>query len=68
MLGHWLLFYGYFAQPVLVLTIVGYGLATLYYYDHFNKLTKTLQRQMLGIMFVILVVLIVFSDWSDKVV
>lgn len=67
-LGHWLLFYGYFAQPVLVLTVVGYGLATLYYYDHFNRLSIMLQRQMLGIMLVILIVLIVFSDWSDKVV
>lgn len=67
-LGHWLLFYTIIAQPVIVLTTVGYGLAVLYYFDHHNKLTKVLQRQLLVVMLVIVLVLIVFSDWSDKVV
>jgi hypothetical protein len=67
-LGHWLLFYGVIAQPTVVLTVVGYGLAVLYYFDHLDKLTPLLKRQMLTIMFVVLLVLIIFSDWGDKVV
>jgi hypothetical protein len=67
-LGHWLLFYGVIAQPTVVLTVFGYGLAVLYYFDHLDKLTPLLKRQMLTIMFVVLLVLIIFSDWGDKVV
>jgi hypothetical protein len=67
-LGHWLLYYGVIAQPTVVLTVVGYGLAVLYYFDHLDKLTPLLKRQMLTIMFVVLLVLIIFSDWGDKVV
>jgi hypothetical protein len=67
-LGHWLLIYGFVAQPVIVLTAIGYGLAVLYYLDHHEKLNKLLRRQTLAIMLVVLLVLIVFSDWGDKVV
>lgn len=68
-LGHWLLFYGVaIAQPTIIITTVGYGLAVLYYFDHYNKLTTLLKRQLLTIMLVVLMVVIVFSDWGDKVV
>lgn len=68
-LGHWLLYYlDVIAMPTVILTAVGYGLATLYYFDHFGKLSVMLRRQVLVIMAVILLVLIVFSDWGDKVV
>jgi hypothetical protein len=66
-LGHWLLFYGLIAQPVVVLTVLGYGLAVLYYFDHHEKLNKTLKRQLTTIMTVVVLVLIVFSDWGDKI-
>lgn len=66
-LGHWLLFYGVVAQPVVVLTTLGYGLAVVYYFDHHNKLNKTLKRQLTTIMAAITLVLIVFSDWGDKI-
>jgi len=66
-LGHWLLFYGLIAQPVVVLTTIGYGLAVLYYFDHHEKLNKTLKRQLTTIMAVVVLVLIVFSDWGDKI-
>lgn len=39
-LCHWLLFYGFLAQPTLLLTALGYGLAALYYLDHHDKLSK----------------------------
>jgi len=68
-LGHWLLYYvSVVAQPTIVLTTIGYGLAVLYYFDHYNKLHSVLRRQLLTIMAVILLVLIIFSDWGDKVV
>ena len=39
-LCHWLLFYGFWAQPTLLLVAVGYGLAALYYLDHHDRLSK----------------------------
>ena len=66
-LGHWLLFYGLIAQPVIVLTTIGYGLALLYYFDHHEKLTGALKRQVTGAMAIITITLIVFSDWGDKI-
>lgn len=67
-LGHWLLFYGVLAQPTLVLVAIGSGLATLYYLDHFDKLTVNLRRQFLFIMIAIVLVVLAFSDWGDKIV
>lgn len=67
-LGHWLLFYGPVAQPVLILTTVGYSLAALYYFDHTGRLSPLLRRQFMFIMLAIIIVIIKFSDWGDKVV
>jgi len=62
------LFYGLISQPTLILTTVGYGLAALYYFDHHNKLSVLLRRQFVFIMVAIIIVIITFSDWGDKVV
>jgi hypothetical protein len=67
-LGHWLLFYGVIAQPTLILSLVGYGLAVLYYFDHSNRLSVGLRRQFLFIMIAGLIVILAFSDWVNKVV
>lgn len=67
-LGHWMLYYGVIAQATVLLTTIGYGLAALYYFDHSGKLSMLLRRQFLFIMFAIIIVLITFSDWGDKVV
>ncbi|MBI2592057.1 hypothetical protein HYW36_01120 [Candidatus Saccharibacteria bacterium] len=67
-LGHWLLFYGTIAQIIVFLTVIGYCLAALYYLDATERLTPSLQRQMLSIMFVILVMVIVLSDWAGSTV
>jgi len=67
-LGHWLLFYGVMAQPVLLLLAIGYGLGALYYLDHQDKLTQNLQRQFIFIMSAIVLIVLVFSHWGDKVV
>lgn len=68
LLGHWLLFYGIVSQPTLILSVLGYGLAALYYFDHTDKLSVVLKRQFIFIMIAIVVVILTFSDWGDKVV
>jgi len=68
LLSHWLLFYRGVAQPTLLLATLGYGLAALYYLDHYDRLSKGLRRQFIFIMLAIVLVLISFSDWGDKVV
>jgi hypothetical protein len=67
-LGHWLLFYGPVAQPALLLVALGFGLGTLYYLDHFDKLNHNVRRQIIFIMIAVLLVVAVFSDWGDKIV
>ena len=68
LLSHWLLFYSVVAQPTLLLSTLGYGLAVLYYLDHNDRLSKGARRQFVFIMVAIVVVVLAFSDWSDKVV
>ncbi len=68
LLGHWLLFYGIIAQPTLILSMVGYGLAVLYYFDHTDRLSSGLRRQFLFIMIAAIIIILAFSDWGDKVV
>lgn len=67
-LSHWLLFYGVVAQPALLLTILGYGLGAMYYLNHHERLGKLARRQFIFIMIAIVVVVLVFSDWGNKVV
>ncbi|HEY8999376.1 MAG TPA: hypothetical protein VIM53_03580 [Candidatus Saccharimonadales bacterium] len=67
-LGHWLLFYGSVAQPVLLLLAIGYGLGALYYLDHQGKLTQNIQRQFIFIMSALVLIVLVFSHWGNKVV
>lgn len=67
-LGHWLLFYSVIAQPVLLFTVIGFGLATLYYLQQQDRLSLLLRRQIIFIMIAIIMVILVFSDWGDKTV
>lgn len=68
LLGHWLLFYSVVSQPTLLLSTLGYGLAVLYYLDHHERLSRGLRRQFIFIMLAIVLVVLTFSDWGDKVV
>ncbi|HVV25804.1 MAG TPA: hypothetical protein VHC21_02130 [Candidatus Saccharimonadales bacterium] len=68
LLGHWLLFYGVISQVTLLISALGYGLAVLYYLDHYDRLGKGARRQIVFIMLAIVVVVLAFSDWGDKVV
>ncbi|MFA5004176.1 MAG: hypothetical protein WC498_02760 [Candidatus Saccharimonadales bacterium] len=67
-LGHWLLFYGIVAQPALLLISLGFGLGALYYLDHFDRLTVNIQRQFIFIMVIVVLVVLTFSDWGDKII
>jgi hypothetical protein len=67
-LGHWLLYYGIVAQPVLLLSAIGFGLATLYYLDHHDRLSLAVRRQFVFIMLAIVLIVLIFSDWGDKIV
>jgi hypothetical protein len=67
-LGHWLLFYGVVAQPVLLLVALGYGMATLYYLDHHDRLSRGVRRQFIFIMVAIVAIVVALSDWGDKIV
>lgn len=66
--SHWLLYYNGMAQTTLLLSTLGYGMAVLYYLDHNDRLSKGVRRQFLFIMIAIVVVVLAFSDWGDKVV
>ncbi len=67
-LSHWLLFYGVVAQATLLLTVIGFSLATLYYLDHSERLSILLRRQFIFLMVAIIVVVLVFSDWGDRTI
>ena len=68
-LGHWLLFYGVIAQPTVLLIALGYGLAALYYLDHFDKLSVAIRRQFLFIMFAtVAIMLVALLKGSNKIV
>jgi hypothetical protein len=67
-LGHWLLFYGELAQPTLLLTVIGFGLGTMYYLGESDRLSPVLRRQFVFIMVAVVVVVLAFSDWGDKAI
>lgn len=65
-LGHWLLFYGNISQITLLLSVIGFSLAGMYYLNENEKLTAVIRRQFIFIMFAVIAVIIIFSDWEDK--
>lgn len=67
-LGHWLLYYGFLAQPVLLLSVLSYGLATLYYLENFDKLSTLVKREIILIMSAVIIVIVLFSSWGDKTI
>ncbi len=70
-LSHWLVYYpatGVISQPMLLLLTIGYGLAAIYYLDHTDRLSKTLRNQFIFIMIGITAIILIFSDWGDKII
>ncbi len=66
--GHWLIYYKVISQPALLLSILGYGLALLYYFDHSRKISKFIRWQFLGIFVFMVILIIFFSGWTNRVV
>lgn len=67
-LAHWLLFYGLIPQPAIILFVMSVGVGSLYYLEHFDKLNKMLKRQIILALIAVIVIILVFSDWSSKIV
>jgi len=67
-LGHWLIFYGPIAQPTLLLSALAVGMGTIYYFDHMDKLSANVRRQVIFIMIALVLIVLVFSNWGDKIV
>lgn len=67
-LGHWLLFYGNIAQPTLLLTVVGFVSAALYYLEETDRLGVVWRRQFVFLLIAVIVVILVFSSWGDKTI
>jgi hypothetical protein len=65
-LGHWLLFFSVIAQPAIILSILGYGLGSLYYLQETDRLSRLVKRQIIVVMFTLVAVILAFSDWGDK--
>ena len=60
-LSYWLLFYGSIAQPTLILTIIGYSIASLYYLQKKNRLNSLLQKQFIIIMVIVILAILAFG-------
>lgn len=67
-LSHWLLFYGNVAQPTVLLISLGCGLATLYYLDHFDRLSAMMRRQFIFVIVAVIIVVLALSNWGNKIV
>lgn len=67
-LGHWLLYYSIVSQPTLLLVSLGFGISALYYMDHLDKLSTNIRRQIVFVMFAIVIIVVAFSDWGNKIV
>lgn len=66
--AHWLLFYGVIAQPTIIITVIGYGMASLYYMHHTDRMKKGIRRQFVFLMVAIVLFILVFSDWSGDII
>jgi len=67
-LGHWLLYYGFIAQPMLILSVAALGMAALYYLENNDRLSTFVRREILLIMSAVIIVVILFSSWGDRAV
>lgn len=67
-LSHWLLYYQVISQVTLLLVVLGFGLASLYYLDKVDKLSTLLRRQVIFVMIAVVIITLAFSDWGDKIV
>lgn len=65
-LSHWLLFYGFIAQPTLLLVVISLYLGILYALQRGDRLSPTFRTIILLFITLSLSLILIFSDWSDK--
>jgi hypothetical protein len=66
-LGHWLIYYyGTYAQPTILLSVIGFGLGSLFYLKQNDKLSFPVRRQTVIVLVAIIFVIIFLTDWSSK--
>jgi hypothetical protein len=66
-LSHWLIYYyGTYAQPTILLSVIGFSLGSLFYLKQNERLNIQLRRQIVMVMVAILFVVVFLSDWSSK--
>lgn len=66
--AHWLLYYTVISQPALIITVVGYCMAAIYYLQHKDRLSAGVRRQFISLMVAVVLFIIVFSDWSGDII
>jgi hypothetical protein len=66
-LGHWHILYGGFLpQVVLVLSTIGYTLGVGYYVHRARGISSGLRKQLIVVSVVVLLMVVVLSDWQSK--
>jgi hypothetical protein len=68
LLSHWLIFYGIVAQVTLLLTVIGFGLAALFYLEQTDRLSMVVRRNFVVMMVAIVLVIVLLSDWGGKTI
>lgn len=66
--SHWLIFYSVVAQPALLLTAIGVAMASLYYLEETDKLSAFFRREIVFMMILVVLIVLVASDWGDKAI
>ena len=64
----WLLYYGPISQPALIITVIGYCLAAIYYLEHKDRLKRSYITQFVGLAVAIVLFILIFSDWSGEII
>lgn len=67
-LEHWVIVYITIPQTALVITLVGYILALMYYLHANSRLRNSVKNQLIGFISILLLIIITFSDWQDKTI
>lgn len=67
-LEHWVIVYVTIPQVALIITLVGYVLALMYYLKSNNQLRDSAKIQLIGFITILLFIVIAFSDWQDKTI
>jgi hypothetical protein len=66
--SHWLIFYSVIAQPALLLSAISFALGSLYYLQETDKLSGVYRREIVIMMSLLVLIVLLASDWGDKAI